>query len=360
MMTKDTDRPSEIGDEDPKAKPLVSIIISNYNGLRYGHIASCLKSVFEVNYPNLEILVVDNASSDGSVEYLKGNFGSEARLRVIENPVNSYSVGLNLGINAAKGTYLVFLNNDTEVDRDFIGELVKVLEEQPDIGLAQGKLLAYANPKIIDSVGETIDPYASPITIGAKQEDDERYNRAFEILSASGSASITRRAMIEEVGGFDPAYTMGYEDMDYGLRVRLSGHRVVFVPSAIVYHKRGATNLKEEVRLEVKFHFNKNRIATIIKNYEVRNAIKALPGVVFYYGFAFLYESLAERDVCKAMKRILSIAWNLKMAKHLMRKRVVVQSRIRRVSDSEVFKFMAKETLWQTMRAGRSLRKSIA
>lgn len=359
MKTKNINRFSENGCKDPGKKPTVSIIVSNHNGLRYGHIVSCLRSVLEVNYPNLEILVVDNASSDGSVDYLKKVFSSEARLRIVENPVNSYSIGLNLGVDAAKSTYLVFLNNDAEVDRNFIGELVKVLEEQPDIGLAQGKLLAYANPKIIDSVGETMDLYASPITIGARQEDDERHNQVFEILSASGSASITRRTMIEWLGGFDPTYTMGYEDMDYGLRVRLSGYKVVFVPGAIVYHKRGATNLKEEVRLEVKFHFNKNRIATIIKNYELMNLIRTLPIVVFYYGLAFLYEGLTERDVRKAMKRILSIIWNLRMAKHLMKKRVIVQSRIRRVPDLEVFKFTAKKTLWQTMITGRSFKRSM-
>jgi hypothetical protein len=341
----------------PIEKPAVSVIVSNHNGLKYGLLEPCLTSVFNMEYPNFEVLVVDNASNDGSVEYIKRMFGFDRRLRIIKNSVNSYSLGLNLAVQAALGEYLLFLNNDIKIDRNYIEEMLKVLEKNPDVGLAQGKLLAYANPHIIDSVGETMDILGTPVTVGAGEVDNGQYNKVLEILSASGSASITRRNVIEEVGGFDPQYGIGYEDMDFGLRVRLRGYRVLFVPNAIVYHKRAATDLKEEIRLNVKFHFNKNRVATLIKNYEIKNLIRVIPVVFFYYCVAFFYESLIERDVPKAMKRFTSLGWNLKKAKYLLRQRKIVQRKLRRVRDKEIFEFMADKQPWLRILAWRRSNK---
>jgi len=329
---------SRIYGKEMEQLPKASVIISNYNGVRYGILEPCLNSVLESDYPNLEVIVVDNKSTDSSLAYLSGL--NSSKVKIVSNSHNNYSLGLNLGLKAAEGKYLIYLNNDTVLRKDTISKLVRAMEKDPRIALAQGLLLSYLNPKMVDSKGETMDFYGNSITIGADQPYDERDDRSFEILSASGSASIMRRDVVQMLNGFDDRYYMGYEDMDLGLRVRLVGYRVIFIPDAIVYHRRGYTNLKKEVRLESKFHFNKNRVATLIKNYEIANLLKAAPAVVLNYVMAFVYEAIFEHDFRKALKRISALMWNMTNAQYLFRKRAIVQGRIRCVPDKKIFELM--------------------
>jgi GT2 family glycosyltransferase len=295
--------------------------------------------VLESDYPNLEIIVVDNKSTDSSLTYLSSLDFS--RVTIVRNSHNNYSLGLNLGLRVAEGKYVLYLNNDTVLQKDTISKLVKAMNEDSEIALAQGLLLSYFNPKMVDSKGETMDFYGNSITIGADQPYDEQDNQSFEILSASGSASIMRRDVVQTLRGFDDRYYMGYEDMDLGLRVRLAGYKVILIPDAIVYHRRGYTNLKKEVRLESKFHFNKNRIATLIKNYEMVNLLKAIPIVILNHVMAFVYEAIFEHDSRKALKRISALIWNLTNAKYLFRKRAIIQGQIRHVPDKKIFRLMS-------------------
>lgn len=121
-------------------QPLISVIIVNHNGIEF--VAECLKSVSGNEYGNFEIIFVDNGSTDGSLEYVKKEFAAEKRLKIVENHASlGPAVGRNRGAGASRGKYLVFLDNDTRVDRKFITELVRVLESDNSIGAAQAKLL---------------------------------------------------------------------------------------------------------------------------------------------------------------------------------------------------------------------------
>lgn len=329
--------------------PLVSIVISNYNGRKFHLLEPCLRSVLNINYPNFEVILVDNASNDGSVEFSRRLFGQDPHLKILANSENVYSQGLNKGIAKCKGEYVVFFNNDIKVDPEYLRELIKILEADKSIGLAQGKLLLESNPEKIDCVGETMDIYGNPVALGRGERDRGGYDRIDEILSASGSASIARRSVLDEVGGFDPKFFIGYEDMDLSLRIRLRGYKVVYIPKAIVYHKRTATDSVSEIRAKVKYHFNKNRIATLIKNYSGRNLLIALPISLWLYFSAFTYELIVRRDIKWAIPRLTALLWNMKEIRYILSQRRAVQKDLRRVSDSEILRLMSRRKLVKTI-----------
>jgi len=329
--------------------PLVSLVVSNYNGWKFHLLEHCLRSVLSINYPNFEVILVDNASDDGSVEFSRSLFGQDPHLKIVANSENVYSQGLNEGIAKCKGEYVVFFNNDITVDPEYLGELIKVLEKDKSIGLAQGKLLSESNPEKIDCVGETMDIYGNPATLGRGEKDGGGYDRIVEILSASGSASIARRSVLDEVGLFDPKFFIGYEDMDLSLRIWLRGYRVVYIPKAIVYHKRTATDSASEIRVKVKYHFNKNRIATLLKNYSGRSLLIALPIILLLYFSAFTYELVVRRDIKWAIPRLTALLWNMKEIRYVLSQRRVVQKHLRRVSDNKILRLMSKRGLWKAI-----------
>ena len=124
----------------PKKMPLVSVIILNYNGMEF--VESCLESVLSTDYPDFEVLFIDNASIDGSLEYVEDKFGRNTRIKIVANEKNyGFAEGNNIGFKHTEGEYVVFLNIDTDVEPDWLSELVKVFEADPTIGAVQSKLL---------------------------------------------------------------------------------------------------------------------------------------------------------------------------------------------------------------------------
>jgi len=289
--------------------PLVSIIISNLNGRRLNLLEDCLNSLTKPNYSNWELLVIDNNSDDDSVEYLTRYFKKFPNCRVIKNKINMYSQGLNLGAKSAKGKYLCYFNNDVTIDKNYFSEVVKRLENDNSIAILQGKLLNYYKRNVIDSAGETMDIYGNPITIGASEKDCGQYDHEEEILSASGSACVIRKDIFNKIGGYDPTYGIGYEDMDLALRARRMGYKVIRFPKAIVYHKRASTDLAPFIRLQVKKHFNKNRITTMIKNYPAILLAKTLPVTIVLYTFIGVFEWFINHNWSIGLTRFTSIGW---------------------------------------------------
>jgi len=290
-------------------KPLVSIIVSNLNGMQLDLLEDCLNSLMKPGYPNWELIVVDNNSSDKSVDYLEKRFKDKANCRVIKNPINMYSQGLNLGALCAKGDYLAYFNNDVAIAPGYFQELIKQLEKEKKLAIAQGKLVNYFDRKKIDSAGETMDQYGNPITIGAGEPDKTQYDIEEQILSASGSACIVKKSAFEKLGMYDPDYGIGYEDMDLALRARRMGYIIKRFPKAVVYHKRASTDLADFVRIKVKWHFNKNRITTMIKNYPPSMLVKTLPFTIVLYTGIGLYEWVVRRNWNIGKVRFTAMLW---------------------------------------------------
>ncbi len=339
-------------------KPLVSMIVSNLNGMTLNLLEDCMESLMNPGYPNWELIVVDNDSSDKSVEYLEKLFKGKKNCMVVRNPINMYSQGLNLGAQAANGEYLAYFNNDVAIKKGYFQELIKEFQKDKKLGIAQGKLVNYYDRKKIDSAGETMDKYGNPITIGAGEKDTGRYDKEEDILSTSGSATFIKKSMFEKLGKYDPEYGIGYEDMDLALRARRLGYKVKRFPKAVVYHKRASTDLADFIRLQVKRHFNKNRIATMIKNYPVILLASTLPVTIFLYTGIALYEWIVRKNFKIGLTRFTGMWWDVVNLPSLISKRSAINkmgAHLLSEKDLELFSPKSLGALFKDFAAGKKI-----
>jgi len=215
----------------------VSVIVVNWNGRE--HLERCLGSLLRQTLAGVEVLLVDNGSSDGSVEFVRARFGTA--VRVLEQAENlGYAGGLNAGIGAARGRHLVALNSDTEVDPDGLARLVAAADRWPNAGMFAPKILSFDDHGILDNVGHLL--YADGLSRGRGRLEPDRgqFDREEEIVLPSGCAVLLRRAMLADVGLFDADLFAYCDDTDLGLRARLAGWRCRSVPAAVVFHKYSA------------------------------------------------------------------------------------------------------------------------
>lgn len=223
------------------ALPLVSIVIVNWNGRAL--LEECLRSIYCQPFKAFEVVVVDNGSTDGSVDAVKKTF-PEAVVR--ENKENlGFAKGNNIGIEAAskETKYILTLNNDTVLDEGFLSELVKAAQASPEtVGMWAPKILSMEDHKLIDSVGGLlIYPDGLAKGRGRLEKDDGQYDRPVEAFIPSACAGLYRKKMLAEIGGFDDEFFAYCEDTDLGLRARLAGWGALSVPKAVVFHHYSAT-----------------------------------------------------------------------------------------------------------------------
>lgn len=304
--------------------PKFSMIVSNLNGMNLNILGDCLKSLLSPNYNNWELIVVDNNSTDNSVEYVQKLFRGKKNCHLVQNPVNMYSQGLNLGAAKATGEYLAYFNNDVALHKNYFLEILKAFKTDKDVAIIQGKLLNYFDRSKIDSAGETMDKYGNPVTIGAGEKDNGQFDNVEEILSASGSACVIKKSVFLKLGKYDPDYGIGYEDMDLALRARRLGYLVKRYPKAIIYHKRASTDLAEFIRVRVKWNFNKNRLTTMLKNYPLSVLFVTLPfTLMLYVGIAF-YEWIVRKKWIIGWVRITSMFYMITNIHHTFEKRDLI------------------------------------
>jgi GT2 family glycosyltransferase len=247
-----------------EAQRLVSVIILNYNGKDV--LEECLRSILNSNYPKMEVIVIDNGSTDESYMIAKKY---EPQVKLIRSSRNlGYSAGNNLGIRAAKGEYIFLVNNDAIIHPDCICELVKIASSDPRIGILGCKVY-YKGTRIIQHAGGKLDPSAtSPPHIGVFEEDHGQYDEVNDVDYVSGVAMMIKREVIDKVGLLDEHYFAYWEDVDYCFRARKAGFRIVYVPSAVVEHYESFSWKKKP--LLQKFLFQRNRLLFILKNFSNR------------------------------------------------------------------------------------------
>lgn len=274
--------------------PLVSAVIVNYN--RKAYLRDCLNSLLTQTCRPLEMIVVDNDSSDGSAEMVETEFD---RVKLIVNQSNAlYCRAQNQGIRAAKGDYIICFNNDVVLEKDFVQRLVERAGSDEKIGMACGKIFQM-DKKTLDSAGQILGRARNPVERGYKKWDSGLYNEAGYVFSAGGVAPLYKRRMLEEIkiAGqyFDESYGMFYEDLDIAWRANLLGWRAFYNPQAIAYHHRGGTAKTERPPLsifkrydftylppELKVRLVKNRYMTILKNDGVKDILVNLPWIAAY------------------------------------------------------------------------------
>lgn len=217
--------------------PLVSIVIPNWNGQEY--LQTCLTALLRQTYTNIEVLVVDNASADNSVQYIKEHF---SWVRLIELPENrGFTGATNAGIRASTGEVVALLNNDTEADANWVALLVQALAENPDAGSAVGKIYLFDRRDTFHAAGDAFGSNGLPRNRGVWQVDVGQFDHDRFVFGGCGGAVAYRRQVLEVVGLLDEDFFFSLEDVDLNWRAQLAGFRCVFVPRARVYHHLSAT-----------------------------------------------------------------------------------------------------------------------
>ncbi len=218
---------------------LVSVIIPNYNGKRF--LPTCLDALHQQTYPReqLEIILVDDASTDDSVPFVRQHYPD---VRVVALPHNSgLAVACNRGVAAARGDVVVLLNNDTEVEPQWVEALVEALETHPWAGAAASKMLLFDRRHILHSAGDMMGVDGIPRNRGVWEEDRGQYDDVRVVFGGCGGAVAYRREVWDALGGFDEDLFMYLEDVDLAWRMQLQGWGTVFAPDARVYHHLSAT-----------------------------------------------------------------------------------------------------------------------
>ena len=217
--------------------PSVSIIIVNYNGRDF--VKDCLKALEQQSFKDFEVLIVDNASSDSSLDVIKkflktSPLSSSARLIPLSTNVG-FAGGNLKGIEHAYGEHIALLNNDTDPDKKWLGELVKGMNNDPKVGICASKLIVWGSD-MIDSAGDGFSFSLKGFKRG-EGEGVNLFNKREHVFGASAGAALYRRKMIEGIGFFDEDFFLIHEDTDLNLRAQLHGWKVMYVPTAMVFHK---------------------------------------------------------------------------------------------------------------------------
>ena len=261
----------------------VTIVIPNYNGKHF--MEPCLSSLSEQTYKNFHILVVDNASSDGSIEYMEENYPDIELIKLQKN--FGFSKAVNIGIQHSRTPYVILLNNDTTVDTRYVEEMVKAIEKSPKIFSVSSKMIQMYHPELIDSAGDLYTLLGWGVCRGCGRPVSN-YQKYDEIFTACAGAAIYRRSVFDEIGYFDENHFAYLEDIDIGYRARIYGYYNMYCPTALVYHVGSGTSGSKYNSFKVKLAARNN----LYLNYKnmpclqlIINAIPIAAGIFVKYSF---------------------------------------------------------------------------
>lgn len=216
---------------------MISVIIPNWNGVKL--LPVCLDALRHQTLQNLEIIVVDNGSTDGSVQFIAREY---PEVRLITLPKNrGFAPAVNEGIRAARGETIVLLNNDTEADAHWLEEIARAFRDHPDAGMVACKLRLFDRRDHLHSAGDFCRVDGIPGNRGVWEQDCGQYDDGRDIFGAQGAAAAYRKAMLDEIGLLDEDLGSYIEDVDLAWRARLAGYACAYAPRAIVYHMVSAT-----------------------------------------------------------------------------------------------------------------------
>lgn len=242
--------------------PLVSVISVNYNQAQLT--CDMVASLLRTTYPRLEIIVVDNASPTDDPDLITQRY---PQVKLIKSAQNlGFAGGNNLGIAEAKGEYLLFLNNDTEVDPGFLEPLVQLFQQNPRAGIASPKIIFHGTDNVIQYAGSLgVNPWTGrSVTVGMGETDHGQHNQSQPTQLADGAAMMVPRRVVDAVGVMPEVYFLYYEELDWCELIKRAGYTCHYVAEATIYHKESMSVGKSSVLKT--YYMNRNRLLFIRRN----------------------------------------------------------------------------------------------
>lgn len=290
-------------DETPHAR--VCLAVLNYEGTEMCD--ALLPTALAQQGVEIDVVVVDNGSSDGSVAHLAEHWPG-VRVVALERNVG-VTAALNVMVReAAASEFVALLNNDVELEPDWAAILVAALENAPGAAAAAGKLLRYADRSVIDRAGDEVHWSSACFGRGAGRSDQGQFDQAQEVFGVGGAAALYRLDAFDRVGPFDEAFFAYLEDVDWGFRARLAGYTALYEPRAIALHRGGAT--LGGINPFSLYHLRRNSIWLVLKNYPGASLLRHGPAVVLFH-LAALGMAIRARQltvVIKAYRHALRLA----------------------------------------------------
>jgi GT2 family glycosyltransferase len=311
--------------------PAVSILIVNYN--RADLLADCLRSLAAVAAPDLGIVVVENGSADHSLRVL----GEFPRVKVVRSEYNrGFAGGNNLGLTQCSGRYVLLLNNDTIVSPDFLQPLCVYLDQHPQVGVVQGKMVLPRFGYALDVCGSFLTGWGLPYHYGYFKPDGALYERSYPVYSGKGACLMFRRELVERVGGFlfDEEFFCYFEESDLCHRAWLAGWEVHFVPSPPIQHLMGATSGSPQADFVLR-HYLRNMAFTLLSNLSWTSRWRILPFFFAMLGVSMLAAAV-RCDRAKVAAHWGAITCGLSQHRRIRQRRRLVKS-FRRQPDRAIF-----------------------
>ncbi|MBI2655705.1 glycosyltransferase family 2 protein [Candidatus Woesearchaeota archaeon] len=313
-------------------EPKVSIVIVNYNGKIL--VDALLKSISKLSYKNYETIVVDNSSTDGSREFVRKNY---KKTKLVENKINLGYSGINSALKFCSGEYLLFLNNDMELDKNSLNELAKALNSDRDTAMAAPGLVNFYDKKLKSGGTWLSRAFYNGHAIG----NDKDREKEIPYMGVG----LIRKDFVDMFGYlFDPDYFIYGEDVDLGLRIRLCGKKTLFEPKSIMYHMHSVTMQKQSGSFSA-YLMERNLLITFFKNLELKNIILLLPYVKLMRFIAIIRDILSLRPDL-ALARLKALFWVLFNLNKILKKRKETQ-KFRKADDNYVLKIFSEKYLFR-------------
>jgi GT2 family glycosyltransferase len=320
--------------ERDKPGPEVTVAILNYDGRELLEVV--LPSLAAQKYRDFETVVVDDCSTDDSLEYLRRHW---PQIRVVSTGEANVGVAaaLNVAVSSARGRLLALLNNDIELDPGWLGELVSTLERHPEASSVACKLLNYWRRDELDGAGDVLSVEGSAHGRGNGERDRGQFDSENEVFAPTAGAALYRRSAFSEVGAFDESFVAYFEDVDWGLRAQLMGWRSRYVPNAIAYHMGSATTngVKNPLYYEMQ---RRNIIGVLVKDMPTSLLIRHAPTIVRRQ-LGSIFDSVQRGMLIPHMRALLGAL--IRMPRWLRARRRIQKSR--RISTAQLEAIISKQ-----------------
>jgi GT2 family glycosyltransferase len=311
--------------------PSVTVQILNYNGIQY--LKDCLNSVLATDYEDFDLIVIDNASTDGSVEFVKRNY---PQVKLVENKKNyGFAAALNKNSDTLGSEYIAFLNNDVVVESNWLRILVASMEKNRMVAAVNPKMLFLQNRKEVNSAGGNCDIYGTGWNRGNGEIDSGQYDRVEEVFYANGAALVIRKEAWLDVGPFDEDYFLYGEDLDWCWRARLKGYKILYIPKAKIYHRWMGSGGPMIQLLEMHWMTN------LLKNYTLRTLCAITPKYFTLKMLKATWLMKNGKEVTEKLAVFKAFVWNLRNFRKTWKKHSTIQFS-RKISDKQIQNSMYK------------------